>query len=62
MIVPLYKDKGEMTECNNYRGISYLSVDRKIYAGILVDRICSVTGFLIDDKQGGFRAGRGYVD
>ena len=58
MIVPLYKDKGEMTECNNYRGISYLSVDRKIYAGILEDRFRR----LIDDEEGSFRAGKGCVD
>ena len=37
MIVPLYKSKGERTECSNYRGISLSSVVSKIYAGILVD-------------------------
>ena len=35
---------------------------RKIYAYILVDRVRSVTGGLIDDEQGGFRAEKGYVD
>ena len=39
-----------------------LSVIYKIYAYILVDRVCSVTGGLIDDEQGGFRTGRGHVD
>ena len=34
----------------------------KIYAGILVDRVRSVTGGLVDEKQGGFRAGMGCVD
>ena len=34
----------------------------KIYAGILVDKVRSVTGDLIDDEQGAFRAGRRYVD
>ena len=34
----------------------------KIYAGILVDRIRRVTEGLINDEQGGFRAGRGCVD
>ena len=34
VIVPLYKGNGEMTECKNYRGISLLSVVRKIYVGI----------------------------
>ena len=37
-------------------------VDGKIYVGILVGRVCRVTGDLVDDAQGVFRAGRGYVD
>ena len=51
----------ERTECKNYRDIS-LSVVGKIYSGILVDRFCRVIGGLIDNEQGGFRAGRGCVD
>ena len=62
MIVPLYKGKREMIKCKNYRGISLLSMVGNIYADILVDIVCSVTGGLIDDEQGGFRTGRGYVD
>ena len=34
----------------------------KIYSGILVDRLRRVTGGLIHDEQGGFRAGRSCVD
>ena len=34
----------------------------KIYAGILVDTVRRVTGGMIDDEQGEFRAGRGCVD
>ena len=34
----------------------------KIYVGILIDRVCKVTGDLIDDEQRGFREVRGYVD
>ena len=59
VIVPLYKGKGKMIKCKNYRGMSLLSVVDNIYADILVDRVHSVTGGLIDDEQGGFRAGRG---
>ena len=33
----------------------------KIYKGILVDRALRVTRGMIDDEQGGFRAGRGCV-
>ena len=59
VIVPLYKGKGEKSEFKNYRGISLFSVVGKIYAGVLIDRVCRVTGGLIDDEQGSFRAGRG---
>ena len=34
----------------------------KIYTGILVDRFRRVTGGLINDEQGNFRAGKGYID
>ena len=33
-----------------------------IHANIIVGRVRSVTGGSIDDEQGDFRAGRGYVD
>ena len=59
VIVPLYNDKGDRTESSNYRGISLLSVVGKIYAGILIDRVRKVAEGLIDDEQGGFRAGKG---
>ena len=51
-----------MIKCKNYRGISLLCMVGKIYVDILVDRAHSVAGNLIDDEQGGFRAGRGYAD
>ena len=43
--VPLYKCKGDRTECSNYKGyiISFLSVVGKIYTGILVDRVRKMT-------------------
>ena len=34
VIVPLYKGKGEMTECKNYRGISLLSCWKNICGDI----------------------------
>ena len=50
MIVPLYKCKGEGTECKNYRGITLLSVVGKIYPEILVDRVRRGTGGFIDNE------------
>ena len=61
VVIPLYKGKGEMTECWKYRGVSLLKVFRKIYAGIFADIAHRVTEGLIDDEQGGFRAWRGCV-
>ena len=57
VIVPLYKGKGERTECQNYR----VKYGCKNICGVL-SRFCRVTWGLIDDEQGGFRAGRGCVD
>ena len=54
--VPLNKSKGESTECNNYRGISLLSVVGKICAKLLMDSVWRVIEGLIDNEQ------RGYVD
>ena len=62
VIVPLYKGIGDRTECSNYRGIRLLSVGGKIYAGILVDRVSRMIEGLIDDEQGGFRAGKECVN
>ena len=50
VIVPLYKAKGEIIKCKNYRDISLLSVVGNIYSDILVNRVCSVTGGLTGDK------------
>ena len=64
MIVPLYKGKGEITECKNYGVISLLSRVGNLYVGSLVDRVCRVTGGLIDSDEGVFRVrsreGRGH--
>ena len=39
-----------------------MSVVRKIYAGILVERVRRVIEGLIGKEQGAFRSGRGCVD
>ncbi len=62
IIVPLYKGKGKREECNNYRGISLLSVPGKIYERILNERMMKITDKSVGDEQGGSRKGRGSVD
>ena len=61
-VVPLYKGKGERLECNNYRGISLLSVVGKAYGRLLIKRIRDVTEGVIGDEQCGFRRERGCMD
>ena len=58
-MVPLYKGKGDMYECSNFRGISLLSVVGKVYGRVLINRIRDKTENVIAEVQGGFRRGRG---
>ncbi len=57
--MPLYKGKGNRDECNNYSGISLLSVPGKIYGRMLNERMMNITDKSVGDEQGGFRKGRG---
>ena len=59
VIVLLCKGKREMTECKIYRGISLFGKVGKIYAGILVDKVRSVTMGLIDNEQRVLEQGKG---
>ena len=38
-MVPLYKGKGDVYECSNFKGISLLSVVGKVYSRVLINRI-----------------------
>ena len=61
-MVPLYKGKGDMYECSNFRGMSLLSVVGKVYGGVLINRIRDKTENVIAEVQGGFRRVRGCTD
>ncbi len=60
--MPIYKGKGKREECNNYRGISLLSVPGKIYGRILNERLMKISDKSVNDEQGSFRKGRGCLD
>ena len=64
IMVPLYKGKGDVYvyECSNFRGISLLSVVRKVYGRVLFNRIRDKTENVIAEVQDGFRRGRGCTD
>ena len=42
-IVPEYKGKGDRRACANYRGISILSIQGKIYGRVLIRRVIEST-------------------
>jgi len=61
-IVPVYKGKGDKSECGSYRGISLLSIPSKVYGKILIRRVQEITNGKVSEEQGGFRTGKGCVD
>ena len=61
MFVSLYKDEGEKIDCKNSKDISLLSVVRKIYGEVLVDRLSKVTGWLVHEEREDFKPRRGWV-
>ena len=60
-LVPLFKKKYRKI-CDNYRGISLLSVPGKVLALILLDRLQAIIEPQLMEAQCGFRKGRGTVD
>ena len=53
-MVPLYKGKGDMYECSNFRGISLLSVVGKVYGRVLINRIRNKTENVIAEVSAGW--------
>ena len=61
-IVTLYKNKGDRGDCNNYRGISLLSIVGKVYARVVLNRLQKLADRIYPESQCGFRAKRSTVD
>ncbi|XP_063585836.1 uncharacterized protein LOC134763209 [Penaeus indicus] len=62
MIVTLYKNKGERSDCNNYRGISLLSIVGKAFARVALNRLQLLAERIYPEAQCGFRAARSTID
>ena len=60
-IIPIFK-KGDRKDCNNYRGISLLSLPGKVYAKCLERRCREIVEPLLEESQCGFRPGRSTTD
>ena len=61
-IITHFKNKGERSDCNNYRGISLLSVIGKVFAKVILIRLQKLSERVYPESQCGFRAGRSTID
>ena len=61
LLVPVPK-KGDLTQCDNWRGISLLDTMEKLFDKVLQRRLQEMAEGVLSDSQCGFRSGRGCVD
>ena len=61
-IITLYKRKGVRSNCNNYRGISLLSIFGKVFARVLLIRLQKLAESVYPESHCGFRAERSTLD
>ena len=60
VLVPLYKGKGDIKECGNYRGIRLMSHSMKLWERVIEARIRK--NVRIGEQQFGFMPGRSTTD
>ncbi len=60
-LVPIPK-KGDLTTCDNWRGISLLDVVGKVLARVIQTRLQDMAADFLPESQGGFRRGRSCTD
>ena len=61
IICILFK-KGDRSQCDNYRGISLLSVVGKVFCDILLQRLQRIAELVYPESQSGYREGRSTID
>ena len=54
--------KGDLSNCNNYRGIMLLSVPSKVLSRVLLERMKDEVDSKLREEQAGFRRGRSCAD
>ena len=54
--------KGDLSNCDNYRGITLLSIPGKIFNRILLERMKGPVDKILRDNQAGFRSNRSCTD
>ena len=59
-LVPIFKNKGDIQECENYRGIKLVSHTLKIWERMIESRLREMVN--ISEEQFGFMPGRSITD
>ena len=59
MIVKLAK-KEDLSDCNNWRGITLLSLTNKVFSKVILERLTATLENDIRKEQAGYRKGRSY--
>ena len=54
--------KGALNDCNNWRGITLLSIPSKILAKVIINRMSAAVEKSLRREQAGFRKGKGCAD
>ncbi|CAF1586116.1 unnamed protein product [Rotaria magnacalcarata] len=62
ILIPLFKNKGDKTSCDNYRGICLLNVVSKLFTRVILNRIQIMIDQQLLEQQAGFRSNRSTVD
>ena len=62
MVVPIWKGKGDCQDCNNYHGITLLSIPGKVLAHLLLTRIRTHLLKHQRPEQSGFTPGKATTD
>ena len=61
-LIVKFPKKGSIQNCDNWRGITLLSIPSKIFYRILLGRIYAAVDLKLRQEQVGFRRGRGCID
>ena len=54
--------KGDLSDCLNWRGIQLLSLPSKVYTRSILERIRKAVDAKLREEQAGFRKGRSCMD
>lgn len=60
ILVPIYKHKGDVQQCNNYRGIKLMSHTMKLWERVIEHRLRGITK--VSENQFGFMPGRSTME